>query len=60
MTMKLLQIVLLLMMSLTARAQQTPMEKADSTICPDSVMALPQKKHPWVAAAYYSLRFLRR
>jgi hypothetical protein len=48
------------MMSLTAMAQQTPMEKADSTICPDSVMALPQKKHPWVAAAYYSLRFLRR
>ena len=36
MTMKLLQIVLLLVMSLTAMAQQPPMEKADSTICPDS------------------------
>ena len=51
MTMKLLQIVLLLVMSSTATAQQTPVEKADSTICPDSVMALPQKKHPWIAAA---------
>ena len=51
MTMKLLQIVLLLVMSSTAMAQQTSVEKADSTICPDSVMALPQKKHPWIAAA---------
>ena len=38
-------------------AQQTPIEATDSTsvadsIMPtDSIMALPQKKHPWVAAA---------
>lgn len=55
--MKLLQMVILLMTSVVTMAQQPPMEPsdsttvADSTLVADSIMALPQKKHPWIAAA---------
>ena len=57
MALKLLQIVILLAVSVATMAQQTPIEATDSmsvadSIMPtDSIMALPQKKHPWVAAA---------
>ena len=49
-TRSMLFVAMLLLVSATAMAQEPFVEQDDSTMTADSILALPLKKHPWLAA----------